>query len=116
MREIKFRAWDGVRLYHNVHEWGEGEFWRKLKGETFDDLLHSDWKVMQYTGLEDKNGNEIYEGDVIEYVHDGIFRRSRKRVDWIETTQYTGWNVSKGRNGCQWEVIGNMWENSELVK
>lgn len=62
-REIKFRAWDkwNKRMKHDPHE---GDF---IKWHA-----PSNWKecyeVMQYTGLKDRNGKEIYDGDICEFV------------------------------------------------
>jgi uncharacterized phage protein (TIGR01671 family) len=66
MREIKFRAWDGTEmipkycwLEENNHFYGE-------------DLINNGYSsiksVMQYTGLKDKNGKEIYEGDIVKFI------------------------------------------------
>ena len=63
MREIKFRAWDGKCL-SNVYSFALGEGNRADTVET-DDGIWETAVLMQYTGLKDKNGKEIYEGDVL---------------------------------------------------
>ena len=56
-REIKFRAWDGERMHYNILEWEmEDGFKETLKKNNIK-------SVIQYTGLSDKNGVDIYEGD-----------------------------------------------------
>jgi len=54
MKEIKFRIWDGGKM-HYVDLW-----WN------FTDYLNSDMPAMQYTGLKDKKGKDVYEGDYDE--------------------------------------------------
>jgi len=65
MREIKFRAW-----IKDTIETGEWEMCYDLVFDEFEpinDLLAGVEHLMQYTGLKDKNGKEIYESDIIPY-------------------------------------------------
>ncbi len=66
--------------------------------------------VMQYTGLKDKNGIEIYEGDIIEWEHcvDG------KRIYVVENIHTVCNEYFDGQKG-KWEIIGNIYSNPELL-
>lgn len=104
-REIKFRIWDhfnGVMAYP-----AEGRSFPK--GYIEDDAFILDQCVpLQFTGLHDKNGKEIYEGDVIE-VTDGD--------DWINGTEIVIIpDIYPIHHDCIGEVIGNIYENGDLLK
>jgi len=69
MKEIKFRAWsyEDEKMYYSpdIHDWDGFDAWVRLDCED-NDIGEGSVKIMQYTGLKDKKGKEIYEGDVIK--------------------------------------------------
>lgn len=71
---------------------------------------------MQFTGLTDKNGREIYEGDIYRLTFDGgkTFDPDLKAVRNFVEDSY--WLKSLGYQGQDVEVIGNIYENPELLK
>lgn len=85
---------------------------------TSRDLIEDEnWKVMQFTGLTDRHGKEIYEGDIVKIGSD------LGKINYSE--KYSGFRVSKkgqgiylsdfnSAGGC--EVIGNIYENPKLIK
>lgn len=137
MREVKFRYLvlhisdqTEIPLYYSLEQITSGEM---------DEYLHSGrYSILgrwQFTGLKDKNGREIYEGDVVEVVSDYIRvfdgsrsgeppKVSRYRIGWHEVGS---WNKFKGLSDEHvgivqvfkpeiWcEVIGNIHKNPELL-
>ncbi len=124
MREIRFRAWDNKnqRMYYDV-----GIFPNQCKTPMsissdglFYHPLHSQFgKLMQYTGLKDKNGKEIYEGDIIENTSGVITIDVKCEVFFRDY----GWHLRKD-NGYEFlafglercVIIGNIYENPELLQ
>ena len=127
MREIKFRAWA------RRGEWGEGGAKRRfvmvgsevLAFEEYElvcDLLKDiddDFYLMQYTGLKDKNGKEIYEGDVVNC----RIRGDEGSPPTSITKQPVTYGTGSYLVGCwstwfcyQYEVIGNIYENPEMLE
>lgn len=81
-----------------------------------NDLIETeDWKVMQFTGLLDKNGKEIYEGDIIFNEHDEL----KKYPVVFEKGMFcvNDWTMPlwKGDTKNFWEIIGNIYENPDLL-
>lgn len=138
MRTIKFRVWDNNYKYMNykvlVGVYGE---WEKVKNDknysacsmwiepknvdykcepywAHFEPYHKDIKLMQYTGLKDKNGKEIYEGDILRNYGNDI-------EDWVVSYE-EGKFIGIFDNVCEdlyeihdFEVIGNIYENPELI-
>jgi len=127
MREIKFRIWcKQTEEMHTVERMGfdDGELWyvededRHTQPPYFMD--RNDSVLMQYTGLKDKNGREIYEGDILrlkakkgyEYLGDvGVIRMSYSAyVIGTSTGEYLFIYFDEV------EIIGNIYENPELLE
>jgi hypothetical protein len=102
-REIKFRAWDKAFQYFIN--------WSEIKWMRFDSLQKSeDFVFQQFTGLKDKNGKEIYEGDLIAFRSvNNELSMEVKFVNGAFTTELLRY-IPKN---C--EVIGNIFENSSLL-
>ena len=78
----------------------------------FNDLIESeDWKVMQFTGLKDKNGKEIYEGDIVT---DGVGKY--KIVYDLKLAGYQPYCIFRDDPENYCEVIGSIHENPELLE
>lgn len=120
-RIITFRAWDKNKkkmLYLNHDDEGSWSSW----GDIIFPYAQGDgnlYDLMQYTGLKDKNGKEIYEGDVMQAK---VTNASHFKVIW----NYDAWRLLRYCNGVEeegnyygfienLEVIGNIYENSELL-
>lgn len=131
MREIKFRGHDGSKwLYGDVVSYKspvleDTEYWMADYNSDKDNDDIQNWEsvsyVGQYTGLKDRNGKEIYEGDIVH--HEAWLGAASLRKDIIGPVIFTdGCFAIKTRYGNKYlytginKVIGNIYENSELVE
>lgn len=127
-RELKFRLWDGKRIINNsfsVHH--NGKINRAEWVNYYDSNDDEDCVIMQYTGLKDKNGKEICEGDIVRhspyrigaFKDENSYEYRNKEIEW--DAKNGSWMVS-GNYGwslgiyCNIEIIGNIYENPELLK
>ncbi|KAA8747128.1 YopX family protein [Paenibacillus sp. UASWS1643] len=109
MREIKFRMWDAEN-----EQMIDGD---SLAFEEYAPISHllSQEGIMQYTGLKDKNGKEIYEGDILYDAVKSI--ESYSEVKWeLEMGRFEAWGRNLWVRSSRTEVIGNIWEHPHLLE
>ena len=117
MKEIKFRVWDNdleIMSYSDTDIFITFSDDGIYVGYEIDDEI-DDYELMQYVGIKDKNGKEIYEGDIVKFseykvINDIVLPEKiatindiRTSCDTLMPSQYM-------------EVIGNIYENPELLK
>jgi uncharacterized phage protein (TIGR01671 family) len=135
MREIKFRAWD---KHKKVMIPSKSLSFSYHNGKIFDvavgDLQHcfpipkENVELMQYTGLKDKNGKEIYEGDILSnsfgkknlLMNVIVFEHGSFKHKWIDrdVVRIRGQEQEPIFHNVNvvFEVIGNIYENPELLE
>jgi uncharacterized phage protein (TIGR01671 family) len=126
-REFMFRAWNGKKIIisgqTDMKYYIEGSTGRicwlvRYEKDNWGIASTSNWQLMQYTGLKDKNGVEIYEGDILakSSKHKNILEIKYQHFS-DEYTQGIGfvwdWTILNPSDGI---VIGNIYENPELLK
>ena len=137
MREIKFRSWYDDKMHVNptFTFYNHG-----AKGNAV--MLVDEWEdrvIMQYTGLKDKNGVEIYEGDILEFTDKWEWYRGNYSAKMMSADQdelkvlkaqyeaepmsrykvkyhpYDGYGISKYDLENYLAVVGNIYQNPELL-
>lgn len=120
-RPIKFRAWNGLQMLcedHFMIRYGTVFAYTE-----FDGPEKRDWPLMQFTGLKDKNGKEIYEGDVVRWkgfapdtAKYGVYHSLVCNDDCIAYYEFgSDSDYCASSESESVEVIGNIYENKELL-
>lgn len=130
-RQIKFRAWDGKEMWYQGDKdtclvffgqkgripfgiYNDAESRRLMTGDR-NAIFNAPAEILQFTGLKDKNGKEIYEGDICEGHSDGV-----GVITWTDFDGGYDYVFDDEANVGIWEVkgikiIGNIYENPELL-
>ena len=116
MRDIKFKAWlkddkrivevEEIHFRHQLIEYYDGNYDDCWLEKDFDKI-----ELMQYTGLKDKNGKEIYEGDIVKYQKFGL--NEYMIIKYL--SRFAVFNICD-LNKQDYEVIGNVYQHPELLE
>lgn len=129
MREVKYRAWWGKTMCEvTCIDFAHNECFLKYQQQTTNDCIEkivplNEVKMMQWTGLKDKNETDIYEGDIIksEYIfEDSIYGDVGlvvfKNYKWIVEIPSAGDDELLDYENHNIGIIGNIYENPELLE
>lgn len=128
-REVKFRVWDGKAMYSNpawMVEVSDGTVWLNTGSHGVDALESREVELMQFTGLKDKNGVELYyDSDIVRLDgRDGLWIAVKDDFDiphFLPAHGAFGINVPfeqvfmSGSRDC-FEIVGNVHEHAHLLE
>ena len=118
MREIKFRAWHPTQGMSSTPILQRSDYTGQVRCDGYGregNLIRLE--LMQYTGLKDKNGREIYEGDIVQ--SQNFLPSVVKYSDSQGCFLFEDLIVAEGecyRTHEEWEIIGNIYETPELAE
>lgn len=124
MREIKYRMWN--KKEKKMYKVGvldfddEKAYIKNYLSYTVSNYMFEDIELMQYTGLHDKNGKEIYEGDIVDVTRPCIYEtgtiifKNGCFFIKVKETLLALWECEP--NNYELEVVGNIYENNDLLK
>jgi hypothetical protein len=123
-REIKFRAWDAVDKKMYIPNSLGFDYLGNLVFVSANDAYRNNFDdgskltLMQFTGLYDKNGKEIYEGDILkdcwDNIHSVIYNRRWETILHIFKGRFPARYLDC--SWMEWEIIGNIYETPELIR
>ena len=130
MEKIKFKVWDKKNKIMFPNKNYLVDFSMNLKGEWEiiregvlgykENEKQNDFIFRQFTGLKDKNGKEIYKGDIVEFIYK-VGDKIRCQVKWNKELckfQLIGkdFTLDLIKSNSGYEVIGNIYKNPELME
>ncbi|MDA8087744.1 MAG: YopX family protein [Nitrospiraceae bacterium] len=112
-KELKLRVWDNREMHYFpcITEWDIKDF------SEFSRMIHKGCRVMQFTGLKDKDGEEIYEGDIIQRfdTDKGLAVIWHEDIAAYGFTEITSYIFDQHFASRHYKYAGNIYQNPELL-